>query len=81
MFNLRLGSDWRKVLRHAWSVRFIGLAAVLMGIEVALPLIQPYVSISPYWIAAAAGLAACAGFVARFIAQKEFDAAEQQNGG
>ena len=35
---MKLDHDWKRTLRHAWSVRWIGLAAVLTGIEVILPL-------------------------------------------
>lgn len=35
---MRLDPDWRRILRHAWSVRWIALAAVLTGVEVVLPL-------------------------------------------
>ena len=35
---MKLDHDWKRTLRHAWSVRWIALAAVLTGIEVILPL-------------------------------------------
>ena len=35
---MKLDHNWKLTLRHAWSVRWIGLAAVLTGIEVILPL-------------------------------------------
>lgn len=31
--------NWKAVLRYAWSIRFLVLAAVLSGVEVALPLV------------------------------------------
>ena len=34
---MRLDQNWQRTLRHAWSVRWIALAAVLTGIEVVLP--------------------------------------------
>lgn len=37
---MTLISNWREVLRKAWSVRFIIGAALLSGLEVALPIIQ-----------------------------------------
>ena len=36
-FPMKLVSDWRHVLRNAWSVRLIVLAALLSGLEVVLP--------------------------------------------
>ncbi len=35
---MRLVDNWRRVLARAWSVRLIVLAALLSGIEGALPL-------------------------------------------
>ena len=35
---MKLDHDWKRTLRHAWSVRWIALAAVLTGIEVVLPM-------------------------------------------
>jgi hypothetical protein len=73
---LRLHDDWKHILLHAWSVRFIGIAAVFSGLEVGLPLIQPYVSINPIYLSTGAGLATAAAFVSRLIAQKEFEEVE-----
>ena len=35
---MRLIEDWKHVLKHAWSIRFIVLAALLSGVEVVLPM-------------------------------------------
>ena len=35
---MRLIGDWRHVLKHAWSIRFIVLAALLSGVEIVLPM-------------------------------------------
>lgn len=35
---MKLIEDWRTVLRRAWSIRLVLLAALLGGIEVVLPL-------------------------------------------
>ena len=35
---MRLTEDWRHVLKHAWSIRFIVLAALLSGVEIVLPM-------------------------------------------
>ncbi|MFK0685965.1 hypothetical protein SD208_16815 [Ochrobactrum sp. BD67] len=34
---MKLIADWRRVLKHAWSVRLILFAGILSGLEVALP--------------------------------------------
>jgi hypothetical protein len=39
---MRLASDWKRVLRHAWSVRLIVIAGILSGIEAVLPLIDAF---------------------------------------
>lgn len=39
---MKLVDNWREVLRKAWSVRAIIAAAILSGVEVALPIIQTY---------------------------------------
>ena len=35
---MKIDPDWKRILRYAWSVRYTALAAVLIGIEVILPL-------------------------------------------
>lgn len=34
----KLLPNWRDILKHAWSVRFMVLAGVLSGVEAVLPL-------------------------------------------
>jgi hydrogenase/urease accessory protein HupE len=42
--------NWKAVLKRAWSIRLIVVAAVLSGLEVALPLLDlPFVE--PRWFA------------------------------
>lgn len=65
---MKLVSDWRRVLRRAWSIRLVLLAGVLSAIEVTLPFLEP--RFPPGIFAAASGLAAGAAFVARLVAQK-----------
>ncbi|QKV20228.1 hypothetical protein [Oricola thermophila] len=68
---MRLSSDWRRVLRRAWSIRLIVVAGLLSGAEVALPLIGEAAAIPPGAFAAASGLVTAAAFVARLLAQQE----------
>lgn len=63
-----LKQNWRDVLRYAWSVRFIALAALLSGIEVALPLFS--YSFPRGVFAALSLVTTAAAFIARLIAQK-----------
>lgn len=67
---MRLVANWRAVLRYAWSVRLILLAAVLSGIEVALPFIGDAHPIPPRIFAALSFLTTAGAFIARLTAQK-----------
>jgi len=59
------------VLRRAWSVRLILIAAILSGLEIALPLIPADLVPIPPGVFAGLSFAATAGaFVARLVAQK-----------
>lgn len=59
--------NWRKVLRKAWSVRFMLLAALLTGLEAVLPFFTP-IQPSPLWALVTFAIVVGA-FVARFVAQ------------
>ncbi len=63
-------SNWRKVLRKAWSVRLMIVAGILSGGEVALPLLDQVIEIPRGLFAAASGLTVSAAFIARLMAQK-----------
>lgn len=66
---MRLIPNWRRVLTRAWSVRFGLIAGLCEGVNVVLQITVerlPEVSLA---LRAAAGLAACAALVSRFIAQ------------
>ena len=71
---MKLIEDWRWVVRKAWSVRLIILAAALSGVEVALSVMAAF-SISPGIpagiFAALSGIVTIAAFSARFIAQRD----------
>lgn len=77
---MRLLPHWRKLIRHAWSVRFLGIAFVLSGVEAALPMIQPYCDVSPTLIAGLTGLATAGAFISGLIGQKEFEEVYKSNG-
>lgn len=67
---MRLLADWREVLRRAWSIRLMILAALLSGLEVFLPLIDGYVDIPRGLFASLSAFATAGAFVARIVAQK-----------
>jgi len=74
---MRAVPEWRSVLRHAWSVRFAVLAAVLGGASAVLS-IDPFILPLPLgWAAivagltsAAAGLAGVAATISRVVHQR-----------
>ena len=62
--------DWKQVLKRAWSVKFLGLAAIISGCEVVMQVAGN--SIMPSWIVpAVVGLLSAFGILARVLAQKE----------
>lgn len=62
--------DWKRVLKRAWSVKFLTLAAVLSGAETLLQLGGN--SFLPQWVVPAAlGILSALGILARVLAQKE----------
>lgn len=66
-----LGDNWRQVLRRAWSVRFIALAALLTGTEaVALVLGVDWLPVPDVWRAGGLFMLSVAALVARITAQK-----------
>jgi hypothetical protein len=71
---MRLTANWRAVLRHAWSVRFIVLAAILSGVEAALPFLD--LPVSPGFFALLTLFATGAAFVARLVAQRPLPPAD-----
>lgn len=68
---MTLVADWRAVLRHAWSIRFILLAALFSGLEVAVPLLQGLLPISPGLFAVLCFACVVGAFIARLVAQKQ----------
>jgi len=66
---LRLYHNWREILKEAWSIRFILLAAFLSGCEAILPL---YWDTMPRSLFALLAFFFCAAaFTARLVAQKD----------
>lgn len=61
--------NWRSVLKKAWSIRLMLLAAVLSGIEVILPVFSR--SMPEGLFAGLSFITVMAAFVARLVAQKD----------
>jgi len=66
----KLLPDWKRVLRHAWSIRLILLAGVLSGLEVAQSLVAELLPVPRPTFAVLAFLVTAGAFVARLMAQK-----------
>ena len=65
---MKIISNWREVLRRAWSARLMILAGILSGAEVALPYFTGAVPQGA--LAALSSVVVSAAFVARFLAQR-----------
>lgn len=65
-----LRSDWRAVVRHGWSIRFILAAGAVIGLNAALQIIIG-MSEPTLLLAAFSGLVAAAAFVLQLFAQTE----------
>lgn len=68
---MKLKSDWRTIAARAWSVRWIIVAGVLSGLEVAVQLAQPFIepTLPRGMFSALAGVATAAALVARLLVQ------------
>ena len=62
--------NWKRVLKRAWSVRPMAVAGLFSAAEVALPLLQDRLPVSPGWFAALSGLAVAGALVSRVILQR-----------
>ena len=72
---MNLVSNWRRVLKRAWSIRLMILAGILSGLEVifSLPDIADRLDWPQGIFAALSGLTTAAAFVARLLAQHGVD--------
>lgn len=60
--------NWRQILTKAWSVRLMALAAVLSGLEVAMPYLDG--SMPQGRFAAVSAVVTSAALLARLLAQR-----------
>lgn len=64
---MNLVPNWRDVVKHAWSVRFILLAVILSVIEAILPFLG--LPISPGFLSVLAAVSGLLAGFARIVAQ------------
>jgi len=69
---MKLVSDWRRVLRYAWSIRLLLAAAMLSGLEVVLPYLGDIFPIPTGAFAAVTFIVTVLALVMRIISQKAF---------
>lgn len=62
-------SNWRVIIRRAWSVRLMAIAFILTMLEVMLPFFGG--EFPPRVFAILSGLAVAGAFIARLIAQRD----------
>lgn len=70
---MTLVANWRRVLRHAWSVHLSAaavVAAILTGLDAAWPLMGGALPISAPVFAAVTGLLAAGALLSRFVYQE-----------
>ena len=65
---MKFYQNWREIMRRSWSLRFIILAALLSGCEIALPWISD--QFTPGVFAGLSFAFTAAAFIARLVAQK-----------
>lgn len=66
--------DWKRVLKKAWSIKFLAAAAVVSGCETVMQIAGS--SLFPVGIGSAVtGVLSAAGILARVLAQKEAEEA------
>lgn len=67
---MRLDPNWRAILRRAWSVRLMLLAALLSALEAVLTLFPDVLPLSRSMLAVLTPAVIGAAFAARLIAQR-----------
>lgn len=65
---MKLYDNWRELIRRTWSIRFIVLAGILSGCEVALPLLGD--RIEPGVFAGLSVFFTAAAFISRLVVQR-----------
>lgn len=66
---MKLVSNWRAVLRNAWSVRLALLAAFLNGLSVTVYFATDALPVTPLWLAAVNGVLTFAVPLVRILDQ------------
>lgn len=70
----RLNPEWRKILRRAWSIRFMFLAIIFIGLEAVVPYLSD--SFPPKIFLVLMFLSVAGGIVSRMYLQNGFNSAD-----
>lgn len=68
---MKLYSNWKDIIKKAWSIKFIILAGLLSATEVILPLFFDYFDRGTFAILSF--IAVSGAFISRLIAQKDVE--------
>lgn len=68
---MKLYSNWKDIVKRAWSIKFILIAGVLSASEVILPLFFDYFDRGTF--AVLSFIAVSGAFISRLIAQKDIE--------
>lgn len=68
---MKLYSNWKDIVRKAWSIKFILLAGILSATEVILPLFFDYFDRGTF--AVLSFIAVSGAFISRIVAQKDME--------
>lgn len=66
---MKLYPNWKEILRKAWSIRFMVIAAILSGVEVIFPLFHD--NIPKNLFAALSFMFVALAFISRLVAQRD----------
>jgi hypothetical protein len=70
---MRLNAEWRRIMRKAWSIRFIALAWFLTGLEMIFQICGVDWMPGPLWFHLIVIMVVMgAAFVARIVVQRDF---------
>jgi len=67
--KVKLYPNWKQIVRRAWSVRFMTMAAILSACEVVLPMYEN--NIPKNLFASLSFLCVTSAFIARIVAQRD----------
>jgi hypothetical protein len=74
-----LAPNWRSILKHAWSIRFIAVVAMLTGLDACFPFLDGLLPIPRWAFAALTCLISTAAIASRLLYQPKLWLGEKPN--